>query len=142
MRTIKSSHIFAAFLAAFAVLQPALAQQPGADAPPPPKLEPLEEGEPPAITIRKPEERAVIEEQKAPGGRVTEIKVTSGRSTYYLLPLDPTDATIPADGQAGIFRAAQWNVLNFDLGPTPAEVQEAQAQAAEGAPLPPQPTGK
>jgi len=141
MRTLKSSHILAAFLTAFAALQPAAAQQPGADAPPPPKLEPLEEGEPPAITIRQPQGgAAVIEEQKAPGGKVTEIKVTAGGSTYYLLPNDPAGFALPGDGQSNLIRAAQWEVLQFDLGPTPAALQDAAAQAAEGSPPPP--TGK
>lgn len=62
----------------------ATAQQPSDT---PPKLEPLQEGEEPAVTIRKEDgERQVTETRK--NGKVTEIKVKSGKSTYYLKPND------------------------------------------------------
>lgn len=138
MRTLKLGHIFTltACIAAFAPL-PASAQQPSTNAPPPPQLEPLQEGESPAITIRKPEERATIEEKRAPGGKVTETKVTTGGSTYYVKPNEPAGSALPGDTQSNTVRAAQWEVLQFDLGPTKEAVQDAAAQATEGTPPPP-----
>ena len=66
---------------ALAASMPAFAQQPLADAPPPPRLERLEEGEAPAVTIPgggQPE-RSITEKREQ--GRVTEVEVRTGRST-------------------------------------------------------------
>jgi hypothetical protein len=121
-------------VAAFATPLLVSAQQPGGTAPPPPKLEPLEEGEAPPITIRKPEERSKIEEKRAPGGKVTEVKVTTGNSTYYLKPNDPVGASVPGDGESPSVRGAQWEVMEFDLGrPRPAKQAEG-GDAGAGVP--------
>jgi hypothetical protein len=122
------------------------AQQPSRDAPPPPKLEPLEEGEAPPITIRKPEERARIEEKRAPGGKVTEIKVTSGNSTYYVKPNDPVGSAAPGDGESPTNRGAQWEVLEFNLGGSReakrAETGDAAAAVPPDVPAPSAPAKK
>jgi hypothetical protein len=135
MRTPKLWHFVTACVAAFATSLPVAAQQPATIAPPPPRLEPLEEGEPPAITIRKPDEQGQITEKRAPGGKITEIKVTTGNSTYYLKPNDPPDS-VPGDAYYTM-RAAQWEVLEFDLGPRPEQLQAEAAAAAANAPPPP-----
>lgn len=136
MRTFKVWPVTAALLAAYAIQLPASAQQ--ADVPPPPTLENLEEGEPPAVTIRKPGEEKQITEKRAPGGRVTEVKVSTGGSTYYLRPQDPPGSALPGDTQASPFRPAQWEVLEFDVIRSK-EAQEAEAAQAATVPAPPAP---
>lgn len=126
MRTLKAWHIAAACVAAYAMPLLAAAQQP-ADAPPPPKMEKLEEGEAPGVTIRKPGQERKITEKRAPGGKVTETKVTSGKSTYYLKP-NETPGTVPGDTQSSANRGAQWEVGEFDLGH--GEATEVPAVAA------------
>lgn len=115
----------------------ALAQQPASDAPP--KLEKLEEGEAPAITIRKGDGQAKITEKRE-GGRVTEATVQSGKSTYTVKPSDqqPGNAQ-PGDAQSGA-RAAQWKVLEFDLSGRVKNTAEPEGtQADNRVPPPPAP---
>jgi hypothetical protein len=145
MRTFEVRHIVIACITACAIPFPAGAQPaPDNAAPPPPQLEKLEEGTPPAVTIRKPEQRSTVTEKRAPGGKVTEIKVTSGKSTYYLKPNDPAGSAAPGDTQGSTNRGAQWEVMEFDLGRR--AQQKKEAQAADAAPTPPEqgaaPAGK
>lgn len=102
----------------------------------PPKLEPLQEGEEPAVTIRKEDgERQVTETRK--NGKVTEIKVKSGKSTYYLKPNDQAGSAQPGDAQGNLTRPPQWKIKEFDLGP-----QNNAQEAAVNPPidtLPPKP---
>ena len=100
----------------FAVSVPVFAQQrPFADAPPPPQLERLEEGEAPAVTIPGggPAEKSIT--QKREQGRVTEVEVRTGRSTYVVKPLNPSGSALPGDTQSNTNRAAQFKVKEFDL---------------------------
>lgn len=136
MRTLKAWHLTAACIAVFATPLLAQAQQ-QADAPPPPKMERLEEGEAPAITIRKPNQERQITEKRAPGGKVTEVKVSKGKNTYYLKPNDQSGA-MPGDGQSSANRGAQWQVKEFDLGSKEGkQPKEAAAQQAPAVPAPP-----
>ncbi|WP_211460794.1 DUF2782 domain-containing protein [Collimonas silvisoli] len=90
------------------------AQQPAKNAaPPPPELQKLEEGEAPAVTIRKPGVGPAEITQKREQGKVTEVKVTSGGSTYYVKPQSQAGALQPSDSPV---RGAQWQVKEFDLG--------------------------
>ncbi len=132
MRTIKFWPVVAACAAVYALPLSGWAQQKGGDAPPPPQLEKLEEGEAPAVTIRKPDQERKITEKRAPGGKVTEVKVTSGKSTYYLKPNDPAGSALPGDAQSNTARPAQWKVKEFDLVRTP-EAKEAEAAEAAAA---------
>ena len=103
------------FSLVFAVSMPVFAQQPRADAPPPPRLERLEEGETPAVTIPgggQPE-RSITEKREQ--GRVTEVEVRTGRSTYVVKPLNPAGSALPGDAQANTNRAAQFKIKEFDL---------------------------
>ncbi len=102
------------WLAAAAVSLPALAQQ-RAEAPPPPRLEKLEEGEPPAVTIRPPAERNTVTEKRAPGGKRTEVKVTTGKTTYRVQPAENPGTAQPGDGQSIMAKPAQVEVLKFDM---------------------------
>jgi hypothetical protein len=113
---------------------PAFAQQAAGAANPPPRLEKLEEGEAPAVTVRPPgSERQIT--QKREQGRVTEVKVKSGNSTYYLKPNVPAGSATPGDAQSDTTRPAQWRVLEFDWKRE--EDKKAAAAQAAKAPAPP-----
>ncbi len=109
-----------------------VAQETGAA--PPPQLEQLDEGDQPAITIRKPAtEREITEKREH--GRVTEVKVRSGRSTYYLHPNDPAGSAMRGDTQSDTVRPAEWVVHEFDIGRKAEEAAEGQGpDPATGAP--------
>lgn len=88
-------------------------------APPPPELQSLEEGEPPAVTIRKPGEEqgggnSITERRDH--GQTTEVKVKSGPSTYYLKPRAQVGSSTPGDVQSGPPTGAQWQIKEFDWG--------------------------
>lgn len=136
MRTSRVLIIATASIAAYAMLLPAGAQQPAPDVPPP-KLEKLEEGEPPAVTIRGADSERNIS-QKRDQGKVTSVKVKSGNSTYYLKPNTPAGSAVPGDVQSNMSRAAQWQVLEFDWSRDPEKAgAEAAAQTAAVPPPPP-----
>ena len=121
MCTIKALRLIIAGIAIQAISLTASAQQP-------PQLEKLEEGEAPAVTIRKPEQKSRIQEKRAPGGKVTEVRVTSGGSTYVVKPNEPVGSAQPGDLQSNTIRPAQWEVGEFDLGrPKTKEPEESQA---------------
>jgi hypothetical protein len=121
MRTHKAWQSIPACIAIYAMALTAAAQQP-------PKLEKLEEGEAPAVTIRKPDQKSKIQETRTPGGKVTEAKVTSGGSTYVVKTNDPAGSALPGDGQSNTMRAPQWEVKEFDLGRRKTkEVEDTQA---------------
>ena len=98
-----------------------MAQQavPNGIAPPPPELQKLEEGEPPAVTIKKPGEERTngnsITERRD-HGQTKEVKVQSGPSTYYLKPKEQVGSAMPGDAQSGPPTAAQWKIKEFDMG--------------------------
>jgi hypothetical protein len=131
--TMRISHLTAlTATCAFAMLAAvsASAQQPAPNAPPPPKLEKLEEGEQPAITIRQPATGSEISEKRAPGGQITEIKVKSGGSTYYLRP-KPATGNSPSDDVS----VPQWVIYEFDAGqPKPENKEKPQPATLEPAP--------
>ncbi len=117
---------FAAFMVAFAI--PAIAQE-AAQTPPPPQLETLDESEQPAITIRKPDTKNEITERREQG-RVTEVKVKSGGSTYYLKPKAST-VSPPNDAHGSDVSVPMWSVKEFDVG----QKQESEKNTApEAAP--------
>lgn len=114
MRPIRPTLLAGMWMAVAATSLPALAQQ-RADAPPPPRLEKLEEGTPPAVTITPPSEKATITEKRAPGGKRTEVKVKTGKSTYRVQPSDEPGNALQGDGQSIAAKPAQWEVMQFDL---------------------------
>ncbi|SNT26116.1 hypothetical protein SAMN06265795_1205 [Noviherbaspirillum humi] len=138
MASLSTRHLIAAGALLF-VFSPVLhAQQPArAEAPPPPKLEPLEEGEPPGVTIRKPEDQQQrIEEKRGPGGKVDEIRVNAGGSNYVLKPNEQAGTSVPGDGQSSGNRAAQWEVKTFDLS-RQQDKDQAGADQGNAQPQPP-----
>ena len=107
----------------------AIAQPAQAPSEVPPKLEKLEEGSAPGITIRQREgERKMTEKREK--GKVTEVKVHSGKSTYYVKPNDPAGSALPGDAQSSTNRGAQWQVKEFELG------NQNQSVGAEAAKVP------
>jgi hypothetical protein len=122
---------------ALAASMPAFAQQPRADAPPPPRLERLEEGEAPAVTIPgggQPE-RSITEKREQ--GRVTEVEVRTGRSTYVVKPLNPAGSALPGDTQSNTNRAAQFKVKEFDLSKPEDLKPQPQPQTQQAPAVPP-----
>ncbi len=82
-----------------------------------PKLEKLEDSEPPSLKIGKPvgaPKVTVTEVKDSVHGR--ESKVESGKSTYYVRPNEQVGSTLPGDTQSTTNRGAEWKVMEFDLG--------------------------
>lgn len=136
MRTLKFASLFIVCAVALAASFSADAQQSepkNQDAPPPPKLEKLEEGEAPAVTIREQKDKQTITEKRAPGGQVKEVKVTKGKNTYYVKPNVAPGSALPGDGQSPQSRPAQWQVYEFGKKKKPDESE------VDVAPPPPTP---
>lgn len=124
----------AAILAAPAVVSAQSNVPPAADAPAPPQTMTLEEGEAPAVTINPPDTRKSITEKKSQG-RVTEVKVNTGRTTYYAHPND-TPGAMRGDVQSSTSRPVQFEVGRF--GPPYDHPQAAEpADTLAPAPAPP-----
>lgn len=126
-------------IAAHALSWPAFAQQENSasrQAPPPPRLEKLEEGEAPAVTIRPAPDKSTITEKRAPGGKRTEVKVTTGKSTYYVKPADEAGTALPGDAQSIAAKPALWEVMTFDLT-RQKQIQQEPDEQAVLAPAPP-----
>jgi hypothetical protein len=143
MRTFKLwSTVMVCIAAVAAPLSAAAQQAPQSADATPPKLEKLEEGEAPAITIRKQEgERKITEKREQ--GKVTEVKVQSGKSTYYLKSNEPAGSALPGDTESSSMRAPQWQVLEFGHPKNPKEAEPPQTLApAPPASEPPNPPGK
>jgi hypothetical protein len=101
-------------------------------APPPPETQRLEEGNAPDVNIRQPDTKKKIIEKKSQG-RVTEVEVHTGRSTYYAHPNDPAGSAMRGDAQSDASRPVQFRVGEF--GP-PKGKQEAEEPVQT---LPPNP---
>jgi hypothetical protein len=81
-------------------------------APPPPQMEILEEGQAPAVTIRQPDTSKKITEKKSQG-KVTEVKVQTGRTTYYAHPNDAAGSAMHGDAQSDVNRPVQFKIGEF-----------------------------
>lgn len=108
------------------------------DAPPPPRIEKLEEG--PSVKPEKnpsfgKQENKKITEKRNNAGKVTEVEVKTG-NTSYTLKADPEVGNAPAgtvQGQGN--RPAQWKILEFGgKSARPAEVKEATPPAPAAKP--------
>ena len=134
MRRLTFASIFSLCIAALVAPLSANAQQsqPGnQDAPPPPKLEKLEEGQAPDVTIREPKSKQTITERRAPGGQVKEVTVTKGKNTYTVKPNVTPGSALPGDAQSPHSRPAQWEVYEFNnkKKPKESEVEDAPPPA-------------
>jgi len=134
LRTVPLRNILALCLLAHAGI--ALAQQ-AAPSAAPPKLERIEEGsdQPITVTPSKSTGGSKITEKKE-GGRVTEVQVKSGPSTYTMKPNTPAGNAQAGDATAGAIRAPQWQVMEFDLS---RKKKTDKEDVPEAAPVPPPP---
>jgi len=107
------------------------AQTPAKPSDAPPKLEQIEEVGDAPITVAPVAPRQQITEKRE-AGVVSEVKVSTGGSTYYMRPGTPGD---PTNSQ---LRGPQWKVLEFDLGKK--KQKQRDDDAADTTPEPPQPT--
>ena len=97
----------------------------------------LEEGEAPAVTIRKSDSGKKVTEKREQGV-VTEVQVQSGKSSYKLKQSAGAGNAAPGDAQSNSVRAAQFTIKEFDLGRKP--VEEAKEDTSlQPAPPPPAP---
>lgn len=82
----------------------------------PPKMEKIEEIPDSGITISKPETAKNKTVEKRVNGKVTEVQVKSGKSSYTV-KANPEVGNVPkgtVQGEAN--RAAQWTILEFGGG--------------------------
>ncbi|WP_394778619.1 DUF2782 domain-containing protein [Undibacterium sp.] len=123
MKTMSKKMLALWMLAGLAsIFTPALVlAQEKAKAPPPPELERLDEGPDTGVTIVKPEPRNKITEKREKG-KVNEVEVKSGKSTYTLRgdPSIGNTAKGTANGDAN--RPAMWTIKEFG---GPKETKEA-----------------
>ncbi|WP_038496239.1 DUF2782 domain-containing protein [Janthinobacterium agaricidamnosum] len=132
MRTSTIWHILGLSLLVYTAS--AGAQQRPSDAPP--KLEQIEDAGDPAVTVTsKPTEQKITEKREQ--GKVSEVKVSTGGSTYYLKPSTAAGTSVPGDATSSGNRGAQWQILEFDLGKK--KQKQKEEEAADNTPEPPPP---
>ena len=104
-----SSLIATFVMACFAISAPATVLAQEKTAPPPPKLEKLEEGPDSDIKLIKQESNKLKTVERKDNGKVTEVQVRTGKSTYTVKPNNAPKGTPEGDAN----RAAQWKVMEF-----------------------------
>jgi hypothetical protein len=131
------------FLALGLLAHASLAQAQQTPSSAPPKLERVEPGSDTPITTipsRQEQRQPTKVVEKREGGRVTEVQVTTGKSSYTMKANPPDTVSQPGDPASGPLRPPQWKVLEWDLGK---KKQAGSAEAAgEAAPAPPPPPAK
>ncbi len=120
-------------------LSAAQAQTPPKPSEAPPKLEVVEEGADAPVTVTPRHSGGAKITEKKEGGRVTEVKVKSGKSSYTMKPNIPAGNAQPGDAQSSTLRAPQWTVLEFDLNSKKKNAGKDAAPAATPAEAPPPP---
>jgi hypothetical protein len=106
----------------------------------PPKLERIEEGSDVPVTITPQQRGNQKITEKREGGRVTEVQVTSGKSSYTMKAPQPGSVNDQADLAGSKLRPPQWKILEFDLsGKKKDQEAAATAEAPVLAPAPPPP---
>jgi hypothetical protein len=102
----------------------------------PPKLDKIDEIDTPITVTNKPKEKAVTEKRDN-SGRVTEVKVKSGPSSYTVKPQNTTTSTaLPGDAAGMANRGPQWTVMEFDLGKK--KTKQKDDEGDDNTPPPPQ----
>ena len=102
-------------------------------APPPPKLEKLEEVTEADIKVLKPKTENLKMKERKEGGVTKEVEVTSGKSTYVVKPNPAPTGTREGDA----VRPAMWKVKEFGGKKETKETKETDSKA-----LPVLPPGK
>jgi hypothetical protein len=101
-----------------------------APVPAPPQMERLEEMTEAPITVTPQGNSDTKIEERREQGRVTEVKVTSGGSTYYMKPNTPAGTAAPGDVTGSANRGPQWKVFEFDFGSTKKTPEQEEAGSA------------
>jgi hypothetical protein len=115
-----------------------LAAGAAAQSAPPQQLEKIEEVDNPVTVTAKPGTATKIVEKRE-GGRVTEAKVKSGKSTYTVKPNTPAGSALPGDAAGSANRGPQWTVMEFDLMAKKKKRSAEEAEKEDGPPPPPPP---
>ncbi|WP_229632146.1 hypothetical protein [Pseudoduganella violaceinigra] len=113
-----------------------LATGASAQSAPPQQLEKIEEVDNPVTVTSKPSSETRIVEKRE-GGRVTEAKVRSGKSTYTVKPNTPAGSALPGDAAGSANRGPQWTVLEFDILGKKKKRSAEEADKEDGPPPPP-----
>lgn len=113
----------------------------------PPKMEKIEEIPDSGITISKPEPAKSKMVEKRVNGKVTEVQVKSGKSSYTVKANPEVGNAPKGTVQGDANRAAQWTILEFGgkkeskevetiptLQPAPAKAASASASASASMP--------
>ncbi|MDO9191573.1 MAG: hypothetical protein Q7U12_01590 [Undibacterium sp.] len=113
----------------------------------PPKMEKIEEIPDSGITISKPEPAKSKMVEKRVNGKVTEVQVKSGKSSYTVKANPEVGNAPKGTVQGDANRAAQWTILEFGgkkeskevetiptLQPAPAKAVSASASASASMP--------
>lgn len=98
-----------------------------------PPTERIEPGSDVPTTNIPPRRGTQIKERRANDGTVTEIEVQSGKSHYIMRPNTPAGNAQAGDAQSSAFRAPQWQVMEFDIGPKKQAAGEDAATAPAAA---------
>jgi hypothetical protein len=119
--------------AGFAISASTLVAAQDKTAPPPPKLEKLEEGPDSDVKLIKQESNKLKTVERKDNGKVTEVQVRTGKSSYTVKPNDAPKGTPEGDAN----RAAQWKVLEFG-----GKKQEKEVESLPVLPVGPNSTSK
>jgi hypothetical protein len=113
----------------------ATAQQKPSEAPP--KLEIIEPGSDTPVTVTPPKTGGAKVSEKKEGGRVTEVKVKTGKGGGYTMKAaNPAATAHPGSTQSSTLNPPQWSVLEFDLSK---KKKTSKEDVPEPAPAPPPP---
>ena len=106
----------------------------------PPKLERIEKDSDTPITVAPPQRSGADINEKRDGGRVTEVQVTTGGSSYTMKGAEPGSVAQTGDATGSTLRPPQWKVMEFDFfKKKQKEGEEADAGKASAPPPPPPP---
>lgn len=116
--------------AALSLTLPATAQQSPNTPADPQKLEKVEDFTAPAVTI-SPKGREQTITQHREQGKVKDVTVKTGNTSYNIKANDQPGSIQPGEGQSTAIKVPTWKVMEFDLG------GHKDKAPAEVAPVPP-----
>ena len=100
-------------LACAGLVQAQQAQQAPSSAPP--KLDRIEKDSATPITVTPQQRSGSGINEKRDGGRITEVEVSTGGSSYTMKAAAPGTVTQTGDASGSTLRPPQWKVMEFDL---------------------------
>ena len=108
----------------------------------PPKLERIEEGSDTPITVTPQQRNDKKITEKREGGRITEVQVTTGKSSYTMKATPPDSVMQTGDTTGSTLRPPQWKVMEFDFGKKKQSAGDEGAAATTATAPPPPPPAK